>query len=84
MFISPSDFGADPTGDQYSTQALEDCMEYAMAIQDISKQTYYCSVCNVRVILSEGRAIRPCPHKDASVIAPMTAHATGVSQTKSR
>ncbi len=39
---------------------------------------YFCSKCNVRVIVRDNSIIRPCAHKDATVIADLSATVYGI------
>ena len=40
---------------------------------------YSCAECGVATIVHEGVIIRPCDHKEAGVLASMSAHAYGKS-----
>jgi hypothetical protein len=45
---------------------------------------YVCKECGVAVIIVDGKAIRPCPHKEAAITANMTAIAYGIGGTKNK
>jgi len=50
----------------------------------MSAPKYTCKECGVAVIIVDGKAIRPCSHKEAGVTANITAKAYGVGSAKNK
>jgi uncharacterized Zn finger protein (UPF0148 family) len=45
---------------------------------------YKCKECGAPVVIADGKVIRSCNHKDAVVVASMTATATGEGKAEQR
>ncbi len=50
----------------------------------MADQDYTCKECGRPVVIKDEKIIRICPHKDAPVIASMTAVATGEGTTEQK